>query len=56
MGLSDLGSASLQIEGEEAPRILRPGSYVEIPAHIRHRVELTDADQPTVWLAVHLTR
>lgn len=50
------GSASLQIEGEDAPRILHAGNYVEIPAHVRHRVEWTDADQPTVWLAVHLPR
>jgi cupin 2 domain-containing protein len=49
------GSAGLLIEGEDAPRELRPGVYVEIPAHARHRVEWTDAGQPTVWLAVHLT-
>lgn len=50
------GSASVQLEGEDVPRDLRPGSYVEIPAHIRHRVEWTDVDRPTVWLAVHLPR
>ena len=50
------GSAGLQIEGEDAPRNLRPGGYVEIPPHVRHRVEWTDADQPTVWLAVHLLK
>jgi cupin 2 domain-containing protein len=48
------GSAGLLIEGESEPRILRPGAYVELPAHVRHRVEWTDADQPTVWLAVHM--
>jgi len=47
------GSASLLLEGEEAPRILRPGDYVEIPARMKHRVEWTDAKEPTVWLAVH---
>jgi cupin 2 domain-containing protein len=47
------GSAGLLIEGEDAPRELRPGAYVEIPAHVRHRVEWTDAEQPTVWLAIH---
>ncbi len=50
------GSAGLWIEDEDAPRILRPGSYVEIPAHARHRVEWTDTDRPTVWLAVHSGR
>ena len=46
------GSAGLLIEGEAEPRILAPGDYVEIPPHIRHLVEWTDADRPTVWLAV----
>jgi cupin 2 domain-containing protein len=49
------GSAGLLIEGEDAPRELRPGAYVEIPAHVRHRVEWTDPARPTLWLAVHLT-
>jgi cupin 2 domain-containing protein len=47
------GSAGLQFEGEAAPRTLRPGDYVHIPAHARHRVEWTDSAQATVWLAVH---
>jgi cupin 2 domain-containing protein len=32
---------------------LSPGDHVIIPAHVRHRVEWTDAEHPTVWLAVH---
>lgn len=47
------GSAGLQFEGETAARILRRGDYLHIPAHVRHRVAWTDADEPTVWLAVH---
>ncbi len=47
------GSASLQIENEPSPRQIAPGDYLEIPAHVRHRVELTDATQPTLWLAIH---
>jgi cupin 2 domain-containing protein len=31
---------------------LGPGDWVDIAAHRRHRVEWTDPDQPTVWLAV----
>jgi cupin 2 domain-containing protein len=50
------GSAGLLIEGEAAPRILRPGDHFEISPHIRHRVEWTDADQPTVWLVIHSGR
>ena len=47
------GSAGVRIEGGGKPRILAPGGYLEIPPHVRHRVEWTDADEPTVWLAVH---
>jgi cupin 2 domain-containing protein len=47
------GSAGLRIEGEAAARILGPGDWLQIPPHVRHRVDWTDADEPTVWLAVH---
>lgn len=47
------GRADLLIEGEGAPRRLGAGDYVLIPAHVRHRVEWTDPDRPTVWLALH---
>jgi cupin 2 domain-containing protein len=33
--------------------VMRPGDYVHIPAHQRHRVEWTEPDQKTVWLALH---
>jgi cupin 2 domain-containing protein len=32
---------------------LKPGDFVNIPAHKRHRVEWTTPDGPTVWLAIH---
>jgi cupin 2 domain-containing protein len=48
------GSAGVRIEGEAAARILGPGGYLEILPHVRHRVDWTDADEPTVWLAVHV--
>jgi cupin 2 domain-containing protein len=47
------GAAGLLVEGEERPRTLQAGDYFELPAHVRHRVEWTDPDRPTVWLAVH---
>jgi cupin 2 domain-containing protein len=47
------GSAALQFEDEPAARALGTGDYVFIPARKRHRVEWTDPQQPTVWLAVH---
>ena len=47
------GSAGLQFEGEEEGCVMYPGDYVHIPAHKRHRVEWTDPEQNTVWLALH---
>ncbi len=47
------GAAGLRFEDEAAPRVLRPGDYLLIPAHRRHRVEWTDPEAPTVWLALH---
>jgi cupin 2 domain-containing protein len=47
------GSAELLFEGESAPRVLRPGDYLHIPPHARHRITATDPGEPTVWLAVH---
>jgi cupin 2 domain-containing protein len=32
---------------------LEPGSYVNIPAHTRHRVKWTRPDCETLWLAIH---
>jgi cupin 2 domain-containing protein len=29
------------------------GSFVNIATHQRHRVEWTDPNQPTIWLAIH---
>lgn len=44
------GSARLQFEDEIVE--MRAGSFVNITAHRRHRVDWTDPEQPTVWLAV----
>jgi cupin 2 domain-containing protein len=34
--------------------LLHEGDYVFIPAHKRHRVEYTDPEKITLWLAVHI--
>jgi len=47
------GSARLRFAGEEQAIELRAGDYLSIPAHVKHRVEWTTPDEPTVWLAVH---
>ncbi len=46
------GSACLRFEGERELRELKPGDHVDIPAHCRHRVERTDPDCDTIWLAI----
>jgi cupin 2 domain-containing protein len=50
------GSAGLRFEGEAEMRILRAGDHLLIPARARHRVEWTDAERATVWLAVHFSQ
>ncbi len=47
------GAARLRCEGDERPVEMRPGDYVNIPAHKKHRVEWTTPDEPTIWLAIH---
>ena len=46
------GSASLSFaDGSEIA--LGPGDHLLIPRHVRHRVERTDPEGETIWLAVH---
>ncbi len=47
------GAAELRFEEGDQRVRLRPGDWVDIPAHVRHRVEFTQVDPPTVWLALH---
>ena len=47
------GSAGIAIEGEEGTVVLKPGDYMHLPAHLKHRVEWTDPATATVWLALH---
>ena len=47
------GSAGLRFEDESGVCALKPGDYLQIPAHRRHRVEWTDPREKTVWLALH---
>jgi cupin 2 domain-containing protein len=45
------GAATLQFEDRSLE--MRPGDFVNIPAHQKHRVAWTTPDEPTIWLAVH---
>jgi len=50
-------SGSAGLEFDDGSRFeLRPGDWLDIPARRRHRVAWTDADEATVWLAVHYQR
>ncbi len=49
------GSAGLLFEDEDKPRVLKPGDYLSIPAHRRHRVIWTDPNKYTVWVTIHYT-
>lgn len=46
------GSAALKCDLEEELVLLNPGDWIDIPAHVKHRVEWTDPVRKTVWLAV----
>ncbi len=45
------GAARLTFEDETVE--MKPGDFLNIPAHKKHRVEWTTPDEPTIWLAVH---
>src|SRR4051812_19265946 len=45
------GAARLRFE--EGIVDMKPGDFINIPAHKRHRVEWTTPEEPTIWLAVH---
>jgi cupin 2 domain-containing protein len=44
------GAARLRFENELIE--MKPGDWINIPVHRRHRVEWTTPDEPTIWLAV----
>ena len=44
------GAGRLRVEDDVLE--MQPGSFVNIPAHRKHRVEWTTPDEPTIWLAV----
>ena len=44
------GAARLKVESEVVQ--LRPGDFLNIAAHQKHRVEWTTPHEPTIWLAV----
>lgn len=49
------GEAVLRFADRDTPLTLRPGDFVDIAPHRRHRVEWTHPTEVTVWLALHYT-
>lgn len=47
------GRAGLKIENQPDILVLKAGDYFRIGAHVKHRVEWTDPEGDTIWLAVH---
>ncbi len=47
------GRAVIQFQGDNDAVELCEGSYINIPAHVKHRVEWTADDTETIWLAIH---
>lgn len=45
------GSAKIQFNDDPEPALMKPGSWVIIPAHCRHKVTWTEPDVNTVWIA-----
>ena len=46
------GKAEIFFDGDINPVQLKKGDYLNINAHVKHRVEYTDPDIETIWLAV----
>lgn len=47
------GKAAIIFKDPDHTVEMRPGDYIDIPAHTLHRVEWTSGEEDTVWLAVH---
>ena len=47
------GNADITLEGQKELISLKPGDYIKFPAHAKHRVERTDPNTETVWLALY---
>jgi cupin 2 domain-containing protein len=46
------GEALLEFENSESVR-LQEGDYINIDAHVKHRVSWTKPNAETIWLAIH---
>jgi len=42
-----------ELEFEDGAMRLKPGDYLTIAAHQKHRVKWTTSEHPSIWLTVH---
>jgi cupin 2 domain-containing protein len=47
------GSAGFRFKDQDDVLVLNSGDYLHINKHRKHRVEWTDSQQETIWLAVY---
>lgn len=48
------GQAKLQFESDLSIIFLKPGDYLLIPAHTKHRVHWTAPTIESIWLTIHI--
>ena len=46
------GNAEILFKTEKSV-IMKEGDYLNIPSHVKHRVEKTSDKEETMWLAIH---
>lgn len=46
------GEAIIGLENNTEHHLV-PGSYLNLPAHTKHRVNWTTSESETIWLAIH---
>jgi len=46
------GASKLKFKDDQSIVEMMPGDFICIPAHCKHRVEWTDPDVETIWLAI----
>ncbi|MDC9729666.1 MAG: phosphoribosylaminoimidazole carboxylase [Methyloprofundus sp.] len=50
------GAAILEFAEPHEMKRLKSGDYLLIPAHKKHRVDWTDFQQESIWLAIHFAK
>ena len=46
------GRAGIKFIDSKDEVILKAGDFLDIPAHVKHRVEWTSSNEETIWLAL----